>query len=209
VTSAKARIGCAILAAGPCPPPDTAKQIGSLYGQPFIERVTIAACRSQVARTAVIVGSRADEIAAAVSNLPVDIISNPDWPAGLASSVRAAIGWARGRRTDGLLLAVVDPHALSTAHLDAIVAASDNALQIVASAFGDVLGFPALFPRDCYSRLEGLENAMDPGAILRAADPDFPIVAINLTRGASDVDIGRGPLLPASGYLELLPPLPS
>lgn len=182
------RIGCAILAAGTSPHVRRARPMVFFAGQPLIQRVTLAACRSRVARTAVIVGSRADEVATAVSNLPVDIISNPLWPEGLASSVRSAVGWARGRRFDGLLLSVVDPLLLSTAHLDALVAASGGALQIVGSACEGVLGLPALFPRECYSRLEGLVGDVDARAILRGADPDFPVLSLKLPRGTRDLD---------------------
>ena len=122
------------------------------------------------------------------SNLPVDIISNPLWPEGLASSVRCAVGWARGRRFDGLLLTVVDQFVLSTAHLDALVAVSDGALQVVGSAYDGVLRLPGLFPRDCYSRLEGLVGDIDARAILQGADPDFPILTINLPRKARGLD---------------------
>lgn len=182
------RIGCAILAAGTSPHLGRAKPLVSFAGQPLIQRVTLAACRSRVARTAVIVGSRADEVATAVSNLPVDIISNPLWPEGLASSVRSAVGWARGRHFDGLLLSVVDQLLLSTAHLDALVAASHGALQVVGSACEGVLGLPALFPRDCYSRLEGLLGDVDARAILQGADPDFPALTLKLPRGARALD---------------------
>jgi len=146
-----------------------------------------------VARTAVIVGSRADETATAVSNLPIDIISNPLWPEGLASSVRGAVGWARGRHLDGLLLAIVDHLALSTAHFDALVAASEGGLQVVGSAYEGVLGLPALLPRDCYGRLEGLVGDLDARALLLDAEPDFPLLTINVPRRPLDepAELGR------------------
>ena len=179
------RIGCAILAAGPSPRMGGGPLV-SLAGQPLVQRVALAACRSRVARTAVVVGSPADDVATAVSHLPVDIISNPLSHEGVASSVRSAVGWARGRRLDGLLLAMADQLALSTAHLDALIAGSDGALQVVGSAYEGVLGLPALFPRDCYLRLEGLVGDVAARAILLDADPDFPVLVINLPRAALD-----------------------
>jgi molybdenum cofactor cytidylyltransferase len=203
--SRSTRIGCAILAVGTPLRTGRGNDLVSRAGQPLIQRVTLAACRSRVARTAVIVGSRADDVATPVSNLPIDIISNPLWAEGLASSVRSAVGWARGRHFDGLLLALVDGLALSTAHLDALVAASDGALQVVGSSYEGVDGLPALFPRDCYSRLEALAGDVDARAILLDADPDFPVLMLNVPRGTVDEpgDVARrtqpsGPQTPRS-----------
>jgi molybdopterin-guanine dinucleotide biosynthesis protein A len=65
------RIGCAILAVGTPLRMGRGNDLVSPAGQPLIQRVALAACRSRVARTAVIVASRADEVATAVSSLPV------------------------------------------------------------------------------------------------------------------------------------------
>ena len=173
-----ARIGCAILAARVERAADREGPRVSLGERPLVETMTVAACHSRVARTAVIVGSRADDVATAVSRLPIDIISNPLWPEGLASSVRSAVGWARGRHCDGLVLATVDGATLSAALLDALIVASDGAQQLAAFEQGGTLGLPALFPRSCYSRLEGLAGDVDARAILRGADPELPILGL-------------------------------
>jgi molybdenum cofactor cytidylyltransferase len=179
------RIGCAILAASAAPLAERAKQLVPFNGQTLIERVTLAGCRSRVARTSVIVCSRADAAATAVTNLPVDIISNPLLQSGLPSAVRSAVGWARGRHYDGLLLCLVDELTLSTPLLDALIVASDGAQQIVGAERDGVLGFPALFPRDCYARLEEADGDVDARALLHGADPDFPVLAVNAPRTAA------------------------
>jgi CTP:molybdopterin cytidylyltransferase MocA len=176
------RIGCAILAAGATLLGERNAQLNVLNGQTLVERVTLASCRSRVARTAVIVSSRADDVATAVSNLPVDIISNPLLRSGLAAAVRSAVGWARGRHYDGLLLCVVDELALSTPLLDALIVASNGAQQLVGAQHDGVLGFPALFPRDCHGHLEELEADIDPRALVQSADPDFPILTVEVPR---------------------------
>jgi molybdenum cofactor cytidylyltransferase len=197
-----ARIGCAILSAGVSREAERATQLVCVDGQPLIERVTLAACRSRVARTAVIVCSRGDEVATAVSNLPVDIISNPLWPQGVASSVRSAVGWARGRRYDALLLAMVDQMTLSTALLDELIVVSDGALSVVGAECEGTLRLPALFPRDCFSSLEGLVGDFDARALLRA-DSGFPIRAVAYSSRPRDprapADLERRPTRRTSG----------
>ncbi len=185
------RIGCAILAAETAVGADRDRQLLSVNGQSLAERVTLAACRSRVTRTAVIVRSRADEVAAAVSNLPVDIISNPVWPAGLAAAVRSAVGWARGRHYDGLLLVRIDEPSLSTSLLDALLLASQGGQQLVGAEYDGVVGFPALFPCESYSRLEGLTGDSDTRAIIEGADPDFPLVMVNVPRRATVAPASR------------------
>ncbi|MDB4979609.1 MAG: xdh [Myxococcales bacterium] len=176
------RIGCAILAAETSGGIDRDRQLLSVNGQSLAERVTLAACRSRVTRTAVIVRSRADEVAAAVSNLPVDIISSLVWPPGLAAAVRSAVGWARGRHYDGLLLVRIDEPSLSTSLLDALLVASQGGQQLVGADYDGVVGFPALFPRESYPRLEALTGDSDTRAIVEGADPEFPFLTVNVPR---------------------------
>jgi CTP:molybdopterin cytidylyltransferase MocA len=183
-----AGIACAILAAGAARRFGGAKQLARLAGTPLLRRAVEAACGSSCARVAVVLGARAAAIAPVLAGLPVEVVENPAWAEGMASSVRAAAAWARQRDDQALLLAVADQPELSAAHLDALIAASGHGQRVAASAYAGVLGVPALFPRACYPALAALEGDVGARALLRGGGLPWLITSVDWAAGARDVD---------------------
>ena len=138
-------IGCAILAAGAARRFGEPKQLAVVSGKPLVRRVAAAACRSACARVAVVSG--AHDLTRALGGLPVERLDNRRWASGMASSIHVAVGWAETCALDALLIAVADQPRLDVAHLDRLIAASIGGRVLAASAYADVLGVPALFPR--------------------------------------------------------------
>ncbi len=188
----RARVLCAILAAGASRRFGGAKQLAPIEGTPMLRRAAEAACRSGCARTGVVLGARADQIAPVLEGLPLDRIENPGWNEGIASSIRAAVGWARARGAGALLLAVGDQPALGAPHLDELLAASGGGVRLAASRYAGVLGPPAVFPEARFAELEALTGDTGARALLRAAGAD--VAAVDWPEGAEDLDA------PDSGY---------
>jgi len=137
----------AILAAGASTRLGRRKQLVELDGEPLVRRAARLACASSCARVAVVLGAFIDDIRPALDGLPVDILGNADWREGMASSIRVAVRWATG--ASGLVLALCDQPALTTAHLDALIAAGG----LVGSAYASTVGVPAHFPADTFAQL--------------------------------------------------------
>jgi CTP:molybdopterin cytidylyltransferase MocA len=186
VTLRGARIGVAVLAAGASRRLGHPKQALSYKGRPLLRRALDAACGSSATFVSVVVGAEQALVAELLEDTDVDVVENGQWQEGMSSSVRAAVAWARRRDCDGLLLAVADQPHLSSAHLNALVAASQGATRIAASAYADVLGVPALFPWELFHRLEGLSG--DAGARSLLRHTAFRVIAVPWPAGARDVD---------------------
>jgi molybdenum cofactor cytidylyltransferase len=80
-----------ILAAGAASRMGKIKQLLPLGPRPMLWHVAAAACQSQLAEVLVITGSAAELVAAAINDLPLRIIHNPDWQQGQSSSLHAGL----------------------------------------------------------------------------------------------------------------------
>jgi CTP:molybdopterin cytidylyltransferase MocA len=103
----------------------------------------------------------------------------------MASSVRAAAGWASGIALDALMLVLVDQIQLSSGHLDALRGASDQGRRVAASAYQGVLGVPAIFPRRFFPELQALSGDSGARELLRG---NLPITAVSWPDGIYDLD---------------------
>jgi CTP:molybdopterin cytidylyltransferase MocA len=179
------KIGAAVLAAGASRRLGKPKQLVSVEGQELVRRMAEVTLQSGCQPVAVVLGAHAAEVSAAVANLPVVCLSNPEWSEGMGSSVRVAAGWASGNALDALMLVLVDQLRLSSEHLDALRAASDQGQRIAASAYQGVLGVPALFPRRFFPELRALEGDSGARQLLRR---DSPVTAVDWPDGVYDLD---------------------
>lgn len=133
-----------VLAAGGSTRLGRPKQLLTRDGEALVHRAARLALASGAARVRVIVGAHADDVVAAVRDLPVECLVNPRWNEGLAGSVRVAVD-ALAAHDRATLLLTCDQPALDLAHLQALLAAARAAPSGSAAArFGDRVGVPAV-----------------------------------------------------------------
>ena len=91
VYSVHEKVAGIILAAGASERLGQPKQLLDWRGQPFIRLVAQTALSADLFPIIVVTGSRAEEVEAAIRDLPVTIIRNRDWLSGQSSSIRAGL----------------------------------------------------------------------------------------------------------------------
>lgn len=138
----------AILAAGRSSRLGRPKQLIEWDEQTLLHRVTQTVLRIQYAETSVclITGAYAEPVAAAVADLPVTVLFNPDWSEGMAASVRLATTYAIEQQADALLFVLTDQPHLDTPLLQEILNLyNGDANCIVVSDYESDWGVPMLF----------------------------------------------------------------
>jgi molybdenum cofactor cytidylyltransferase len=102
------------------------KQLAPVAGQPLLERVVRAALASALARTILVLGFSAGEISRqlgdALSHPALSVVTNTDWRAGMATSVRA--GMARiDQSFDSVMIILGDFPLLNARIIDQVLQA--------------------------------------------------------------------------------------
>ncbi len=187
---ASARVSILLLAAGGATRMrGRDKLLEPVDGVPLLRRSAQAALNSRAGQ--VIVVLRPDDAArrAALRGLDVDIVENPAWTEGMASSIRAGISACirACAQCDAVIVALADMPEIGTSQLDALIAAFDPAAPRIlrACAPGGRPGNPVLFPRarlDALAALHGDRGARD---LLSAARAQTGLVEI----AGADIDL--------------------
>ena len=142
-----------LLAAGLGRRMGAAKVLLPWQGRPLVRHVAEVALASQLAELIVVVGHQADEVGAALHDLPVRIVRNPEYAGGQSTSLRAGIAAVPDSAAAALVL-LTDQPLVTTAVVDALLAAFwDTAALIVAACAAGRRGNPVLFARGLFPRL--------------------------------------------------------
>lgn len=169
-----------ILAAGGSTRLGRPKQLEPLDGEPLLMRATHVA-QEAGCKSIVVLGCAADRIRAACKLDEAEIVLNPDWSSGMASSLRAGIN-ALPPDTPGVLVMTCDQPAVTSAHVRALLEAGTRQEIVVASSYAGKRGVPAYFPNTSFPALLRLEGDSGARGLLASA------FALVLPGGELDVD---------------------
>lgn len=125
-------------------------------GEPFIRHVARTALGAGLSPVVIVTGARPAEIRAAVADLPVTLIHNPDWEAGQSTSVRCGLRALPDTIGSAVFLLADQPQI----PIELVTALRDQHAQalcpIVAPLIGDRRGNPVLFDRATFVDLQAL-----------------------------------------------------
>ena len=157
-------------------------------GEPLVRRIAAAAAEACAGPVVVVLGANADMIAPALSSLAsVTIVLNPQWSNGLASSLTAGLSAVfEDPRCDAVLVTLADQPLVDAASLRRLVVAFDDDRRIVASAYDDTIGVPAVFAREHMDDLMHLTGDAGAGSWLRGRLNE--VTCIPLGVAALDID---------------------
>jgi molybdenum cofactor cytidylyltransferase len=122
-------------------------------GEPFIRRVARTALGAGLSPVVIVTGAATPEIRAAVADLPVMLIHNPDWEAGQSTSVRSGLRALPDTIGSAVFLLADQPQI----PIELVKALQDRHAQtlspIVAPLIDDRRGNPVLFDRTTFADL--------------------------------------------------------
>ncbi|HEX4022936.1 MAG TPA: nucleotidyltransferase family protein [Acidobacteriaceae bacterium] len=137
----------------------------------------------------VVLGAHAAAIQRATPLEGCTVLLNSDWQEGMASSIRCGVHAAQeiNPRVSGVVLLVCDQPALTSEHLQALLAAHRQAPEkIVASRYVGRPGVPILAPRALFPELLALSGDHGARDILRAGKTN--LIEVPFALGEWDVD---------------------
>ncbi len=182
-------VAAIILAAGGSQRLATPKQLLLYHGTTLIARSVAAAIGSRCYHVIVVLGAYSDLVTSEIGGMRVEIVRNPSWPEGKATSIQAGIrsvSLSQEPCTAVILMTCDQPHVDSDL-LNSIIDQHDaRPDSIVACEYSGTVGVPALIPRKYFADLMRLTG--DEGAkALMVAHPD-EIQPISFPEGTIDID---------------------
>jgi molybdenum cofactor cytidylyltransferase len=181
------RVGAVVLAAGGSIRFGKPKQLAIFQGEPLVRRIVTAAKDAGCAPVVVVAG--AVQITPVLAGLPVSIIEHPNWSNGLGSSIAVGVKHAVtiSAKLDAVILLSCDQPFVNAATLRQLIQLHlENGKTIVASAYAETLGIPALFDRSCFGDLLQLRGDSGAKGVILAGRHD--VAPFNFPAAAIDID---------------------
>lgn len=152
------RVAAIVLAAGQSSRMGSNKLLADVNGQPMIRR-SVAAMRQAADLTVVVTGRDAEAIATALDGLPVTLVHNAQFAAGLSTSLRAGIA-ALPPDTDVAVIALGDMPLVGPDVVRRLIAAYSPAehRSICVPVFKGERGNPVLWGRQHFEALKGMSG---------------------------------------------------
>jgi len=163
------------------------KALAPWRGRPLVERAAEVAREAGLTRTVVVVGAQAERVRAAVPGL--DVVENPAWDTGMASSLRAGLAALAGTPAAAAVVLLADMPGVTPAAVRRIAAhAAPGAL--VMGGYADRRAHPVLLGRDHWDGVARSASG-DRGArdYLRDHAAEVLVVPVGDVADDADVDV--------------------
>jgi molybdenum cofactor cytidylyltransferase len=188
LSSSQNAIAAVILAAGASTRMGTPKQLLLYQGRSLLRRAIETAIAAHCRPIFVVLGAYSAQIRCELKDLPVQVVENLEWRTGMGSSIRHGIQALieTSPLVEAAILLLCDQPFVSapTIHqLQSVYRSTHN--PIVASAYQNTIGVPALFHSTLFLELTGLTQAEGAKKVIQrhinsAVTVEFPQGAIDL-----------------------------
>ncbi len=189
ISRREARVGAVVLAAGSSRRLGQPKQLVPFRGEPLVRRAVFAALGAGADPVVAVIRSGDDAVAAALSDLPVELAENADAASGMGGSVRCGAAYLRASVPDlgAVLLLACDQPLVDAAYLEALLHAwRRTGRPIAASEYGGVPGVPVVVSAELVGELLAIEGDTGARDVVRRA-PER-VLTVAFPGGAVDVD---------------------
>ena len=176
-----------LLAAGASTRMGQPKQLLSYRGRTLLRHAAETAVATGCAPVVLVTGALHEALAAEVADLPIQVVHNPDWQTGMASSIRAGLAAAAAAQPTAYLIMLSDQPLVAPELLLRMIAQQQQTqAPALAAAYGDTLGVPAVFDHSMLPALHRLEGAQGANRLIKSLGPAVGQVAF--PGGVIDVD---------------------
>jgi molybdenum cofactor cytidylyltransferase len=178
-----------ILAAGNSSRLGEPKQLLQYQDKTLIRHITEAASDAKSATVFVVTGSSASLIEAELDSLPVEVVRNPHWETGMASSIVAGLNELIRIHPNiaGAIFAVSDQPFVNAELFNALIEkASGHNAGIVASAYDNTFGTPVLFSSKYFPFLLQLSGTDGAKQLIKKFTDN--VISIPFPLGGVDID---------------------
>jgi molybdenum cofactor cytidylyltransferase len=166
-------------------------------GEALIRRSARQLQASGIRDVRIVLGHDAQRMEALLDGLDVSLIINPDYPEGLASSLRSGIA-ALPADCDGVLVHLADMPGVTSQAMAAMIGAfrKQGGSAIVRATHGGKRGNPVILPRAVFSQVSRLTGDMGARAIVEGFAG--PVIDVEIGEAAS-MDVDTPQALQAAG----------
>jgi molybdenum cofactor cytidylyltransferase len=165
------------------------KLLADLEGRPMVARVADAARTSQAAPVIVVTGHERERVEAALAGLDVTLVHNPDYAAGLSTSLHRGLA-ALPEATEGVVVCLGDMPRITATVIDRLIAAFDplEGRAICLPTWQGKRGNPVLFARRFFAEMQAISGDIGARALIGEYPEAVCEVAMADDGVLSDVD---------------------
>lgn len=182
------KTGVILLAAGSSSRLGRPKQLINYQGKTLIKKVIEEAKKSKADCLVVVLGSNPELIQTGFDTTSTPFIINLDWQNGMSSSMQAGLRFLMEKEViDQVVLMLCDQPFIDASLLDQLITEKTTSGKgIVAAAYSNTLGVPALFDRHYFEEL--LQLTGPEGAKKVIFKHQAEVHALDFPLGAVDLD---------------------
>lgn len=175
-----------VLAAGSATRFGSSKQLAEWNGETLVRRATALATKACGSRSILVAGHNWNAVCGACKPMSGYFVINEKYQAGIGTSLALAVRSIR-HVAAAIVVVLADQPLVTAEHLSTLIDRwSGDEREIVASAYANSSGVPALFASGCFDKLSGL--AGDQGARQLLNDPAFNVHHVEFDAAATDID---------------------
>jgi len=162
-----------ILAAGGSERLGCPKQLLPWEGKPFVWQVASSALSADLSPVIVVTGAHHQAVEKALTDLPVEIVYNPDWENGMSTTMKAGLR-ALPEGCEGVVLLLSDQPQISPLLIRGLIEfRARHKAPITAPQIGGQRGNPVLFGRETLDALMKITGDMGGRPLFKEYDVDW------------------------------------
>ncbi|MGP3925390.1 nucleotidyltransferase family protein [Streptomyces sp. 8N616] len=165
------------------------KALLDFRGRPLVEHAARVLREGGCSPVHVVLGASADAVRARARLPGCVLVDNPDWAAGMGSSLRAGLASLAGTGARAVVVALVDQPGIGADAVARVRASYESPSSLAAASYGGRRGHPVLFGADRWPGITAVA-AGDQGAraYLRQHEAEIALVDCSDIAAPDDID---------------------